>query len=81
MIDIGTYDVRGSGKGWAVWKGSECMTRTFACNYTAQGVATRLENEEKQTTRICISCPEQFISTGPHHRMCNKCRRLDHLPW
>ena len=24
--------------------------------------------------RVCFSCPEKFTSTGPHHRMCPKCR-------
>ena len=28
--------------------------------------------------RSCMTCRTKFTSTGPHHRMCDRCRRSDH---
>lgn len=75
-IAPGTLDVRGSGHGWAVYRGAERVTRIFSCEYTAAGAATRLERQSRQRDRACLCCGETFRSDGPHNRLCTTCRRL-----
>ncbi len=40
---------------------------------TAQALALRCANTE----RNCLCCGKAFMSEGPHHRLCNACRRKD----
>ena len=34
----------------------------------------RREQENKGQMRECLCCDARFISTGKHHRLCDKCR-------
>lgn len=31
----------------------------------------------RRRERKCITCPTVFLSEGPHHRMCDRCRRSE----
>lgn len=35
-----------------------------------------LVRKAKRKKRKCISCPEEIMSEGPHHRMCARCRNV-----
>lgn len=35
----------------------------------------RLEREAGMRSRTCLTCSTRFDSEGPHHRMCQSCRR------
>ncbi len=37
----------------------------------------RLRKKARQKVRKCLTCRERFHSDGPHHRMCDACRRLN----
>ncbi|MGR3456049.1 hypothetical protein [Pseudooceanicola sp.] len=74
MIDTGSLEVRQTRLGYAVFSGRDQVSRDFSCEYTACGAATRLEVRSRSKTRPCICCGDQFLSTGPGHRMCNLCR-------
>lgn len=75
MSALRHLDVRGSGKSWAVFDGDQRVSQHFTCHYTAIGAATRLEKEGRQAQRACLCCGSQFISEGPHNRLCTPCRR------
>lgn len=34
-----------------------------------------------KTTRPCLCCKKPFLSDGPHHRMCARCRTLSKTPF
>lgn len=60
------FTVEGSGGNWAVLD---------------DGVAVRhaadwWKAESMRTARACIRCTTEFMSDGPHHRMCAACRKL-----
>lgn len=73
-MNVGQLIVRPFGKGYAVFRDEERVTRQYSCAYTATGAATRLEKQARQTLRPCLKCGTKFRSTGAHHRMCNLCR-------
>lgn len=39
-----------------------------------QEVALREKARRHGTERKCLCCPRQFLSEGPHNRMCWQCR-------
>lgn len=45
----------------------------------AEERAEALEREQRRTRRSCLCCRQSFVSDGPHHRLCNVCRK-DDLP-
>jgi len=73
-LEPGTLAVRGSGTTWAVYLGSERITRFFTFHEAAYQAATAIEHRSRLVERPCLTCGEPMLSTGPHHRMCNICR-------
>lgn len=46
------------------------MSRPNKNPYVAKPLARR-----PKTERACMTCHRSFMSEGPHHRMCDACRR------
>jgi len=40
----------------------------------AENKADTLERQARRKRRKCMTCSDQFMSEGAHHRMCAKCR-------
>ena len=40
----------------------------------AENKLDTLERQARRKRRKCITCSDQFMSEGAHHRMCAKCR-------
>ena len=56
-----------------------CGLRTGMNGHQSQRDA---QQRDARTKRPCISCSSKMYSTGPHHRMCDRCRArgADTLP-
>ncbi len=73
-MQIGELLVRPTRHGYAVFRGDQKLSRSYSCEYTAHGAATRIEAQSRRKLRPCICCGEIFASSGPGHRMCTICR-------
>lgn len=66
--------IRGSGASFAVLQGAKVL-RHFNSHIAAiaalRGLEARLQTRH---SRRCLCCPATFMSTGPGHRLCAKCR-------
>lgn len=38
-----------------------------------------LDKRYRPMVRKCMTCPDQFLSTGAHHRICDGCKEYDDL--
>tara|TARA_R110002094_G_scaffold53154_10_gene64545 strand:+ start:523 stop:765 length:243 start_codon:yes stop_codon:yes gene_type:complete len=49
----------------------------FGPNTIAQAEEKRdaLERKARHKIRKCLTCPQEFMSEGPHNRMCGQCRK------
>lgn len=44
--------------------------------FNAEATRERLEAEGRLKVRPCLRCKGDFLSEGPHNRMCNHCRGI-----
>lgn len=40
---------------------------------------TKPQRTGQKRTRPCLKCSSQFLSDGPHNRLCNSCRKLSEV--
>ena len=67
--------------GYAVFDADRMqVSRVYACQQSAIGMATRIEKKARQKMRPCLRCGSTFKSEGPHNRMCDPCRDPGRLP-
>lgn len=71
------FSVQGSGGYWAVLDQGKAVAN-FATWWKADAHADRLERRAKVRCRACLTCGSEFISEGPHNRMCAACRQQSH---
>ncbi|MEX0306056.1 MAG: hypothetical protein AB3N12_01605 [Ruegeria sp.] len=69
-------EVKGSGRSFAGYLNGVRVTRPYWNKETALKAADRIEKQRKSKDRLCLHCRTVFTSEGPHHRLCNDCRRL-----
>lgn len=83
MTDTPTWPwtVRGSGKGsWWIdaGDGRPHGGKQYSGGHIAEIRAHHMENAARIAARAkprqCLRCTTSFISTGPHHRCCDRCR-------
>lgn len=70
-----TLRVEGSWNSSAVFEDDQRITDWFTNRDLAHARLERIQQERKVRARSCLKCGDEFISTGNHHRMCDKCRR------
>lgn len=79
------YEVIGSGESYSVVRAGVDVAGPFANQEAALGAADRMRKKDNTKRRNCISCNDEFLSEGPHNRMCDACRenpdRLIALYW
>jgi len=67
------------GYGYAVFDGSERVSAEVSQRAYAEAWLDRMEAERRAAKmrrhRPCLRCGEVMLSQGPHHRMCELCRR------
>ena len=68
---------RGESHSWIVCKDGKQVHGPSPTRDLAENARDRLEREAKYVERKCMTCGTPFISTGPGHRMCGRCRRGD----
>lgn len=69
------FTVAGSGHHWSVLdNGTE--VRTASDWWKAESMRTALERQARRKPRLCLCCTTEFMSDGPHHRMCAACRKI-----
>ncbi|MDO5643624.1 MAG: hypothetical protein Q4G26_14720 [Paracoccus sp. (in: a-proteobacteria)] len=67
------FTVQGSGQHWAVMDGGK-VVKTFGKPFPAEAYADDLARRARYKRRPCLTCGTEFVSQGPHHRMCGRCR-------
>lgn len=64
--------------GYAVFDGRDQITGRFANRHDALNrmdkIAAKRRAKGRVKKRKCLTCPETFMSEGPHNRMCHSCR-------
>jgi len=53
----------------------EILSGGYDHHELAEAALSRIEAAERLRTRACLRCGAKVASTGPHHRMCDHCRR------
>lgn len=69
------FTVEGSGGNWAVLDDGVAVRQATSW-WKAESMRTALERQARRKARACIRCTTEFMSDGPHHRMCAACRKL-----
>ena len=61
---------------WAVFnsRGSR-VSNQFIKEADAERACKTLLATSKERTRNCMACGTEFISQGPHNRLCDRCRQ------
>lgn len=70
---------------YAVFDGPDRVSTVFSSMAEAEARLLVIEAERARKARLrerpCLSCGTAFLSEGPHHRMCQRCRgRASALP-
>lgn len=65
--------VRSSGA-YFVAQGDKHVHGPSHSRQTAEDAKARLIREARSSKRKCMTCPEIFMSEGPHNRLCTSCR-------
>ena len=73
-LSVGRY-----GYGYAVFEGGRPITGALNsvpnAEYRRDQIKAQREKADRSRMRKCLCCPKEFLSEGPHHRMCNSCRQ------
>lgn len=72
------FEVTGSGNSYAVYEAGGrvspfCSSRDGAFSYIPG--LERKRRRETAIERPCLCCSTIILSEGPHHRLCDDCRR------
>ena len=68
------YSIQGSGLAYFVQQdGVDCMG-PFGSRWRAEDVREELIRKDKMRMRPCLTCSTEFLSEGPHNRLCDACR-------
>jgi hypothetical protein len=68
------YTIKGSGNSHFVMDGEVPVLGPFVSHDRALDVRDELIRKERMRVRPCITCNTEFMSEGPHNRMCDACR-------
>ncbi len=68
------FTVEGRNRGWIVCKNGQKVYGPVTMRSVAEDARDRLERAARCKERACLTCGELFLSEGPHHRMCARCR-------
>lgn len=71
---MAVFDVEGSGSSHFVTKDGERCMGPFTSHGRALDVRDELIREARKRKRNCLTCTDEFMSEGPHNRMCDTCR-------
>jgi hypothetical protein len=65
------------GRYYAICRGDKLVRGPYSSWLAAMAALDRMERAGRVTIRACMCCGARFKSEGPHHRLCNRCRRQD----
>ena len=68
------FEMVRSGRNWRVMQGGECVYGPVTHRPDAEKMRDELERKARFKQRKCITCRDNFMSEGAHHRMCARCR-------
>ncbi len=68
-------DVTQSGCIWNVCHNGARIQGPFGSKGRAEDALDALQNNPSCKLRACMTCQTEFLSEGPHNRMCNRCRK------
>jgi len=69
------FTVEPYGHGWAVHRNGERVAEPVRNKWWADEQRDQMECDARKKERNCMTCGGQFLSEGPHNRMCNPCRQ------
>ena len=72
----GGYTLRRISGRYVVFKGRNRVSGYLASKGVALDIMDSRIRREKLKPRACMRCGDQFLSEGPHNRMCAKCRHV-----
>lgn len=68
------FRVEGSGSCWAIYQGDQ-LVRIMGNHDRALDHIERLYRRNRMSLRACLNCGTNFMSEGPHNRLCRTCRK------
>lgn len=68
------YTIKGSGTSHFVLKDGVSVMGPFGTHSRAQDVRDELIRKDRMRKRPCMTCTTEFMSEGPHNRLCDACR-------
>ena len=68
------FTIKGSGSSFFVFKDGVQVLGPFYSRDRALGVCDELIRKGRERVRPCMTCQGDFVSEGPHNRMCDPCR-------
>lgn len=72
---MSSFTVEKEGLGWIVCKNGVKVTGAVSNRWWAEEKRDALERDARRKLRSCLRCRDPFLSEGPHHRMCIRCRQ------
>lgn len=70
-------EVRRYKHGYAVFEGGTRISQMWQNQRDAEDGMDKVQRRRKgKKKRKCLTCPTEIDSEGPHHRMCDHCRRF-----
>ena len=68
------YTIKGSGLSYSVFKDGVSVMGPFGSHGRALDVRDELIRKDRMRERPCMTCTTEFMSEGPHNRLCDACR-------
>ena len=68
------FEIKRKDGGWWVLSDGETVAGPYDLKWRAEDRQEALERKAQRKQRKCMTYRAQFLSDGPHHRMCDRCR-------